>query len=398
MSAGRPSAPVVWSALALCMAVGPLMLYSLSAVSPLVIADLGLSPSQYGAVATLTFAAAAAGCVVVGPVSERARTDRVMVAVSLGAGAGLLLVAVAPAFAWVVVGALVCGVAQSVSNPATNRYVSGLAPRQRNALIGWKQSGVQMSQLTAGLLAPVLALHWGWRFALTAGVVVCLAGALTAALLGSSAPGSQSAVPLTSAAVDAGRHDLAAVRPLRTYTFFVAAGLAATNAYLPLYAHQQLGFGVGTAALTAALLAVIGLASRIWWGRREIPSRAVAPTLAALAMCSTLGAVATVTAQAGLGLLVWVGSALFGISALAANSVTMVTLVSLVPAEVVGVASGSVATGLYLGFAAGPLLFGLLLESGSYWLGWLLPATSFAVAAVVPLGARATFTNPAPAH
>lgn len=392
---------VLWSALALCMAVGPLMLYSISAVSPLVIEDLGLSPSEYGAIATATFGAAAIGCVVLARATDGLGAVRVMVLVSVGSGVGLLAVAAAPSFAWLIAGAALCGVAQSVSNPSTNMYVAGLPARRRSALIGWKQSGVQMSQLLAGVAMPVLALQLGWRVALSAGVVVAVAGVATALLLRSPRPHVVSASG--SGLVAKGLHlpprqrsDLnkAAVRSLQAYTFFIAIGLAATNAYLPLFAHDELGLSIEVAGFTAAVVAVVGLCSRIWWGRQRIAPARTATVLAGLACCSTVGALVAAAAQAGAIPLLWIGSALFGLSALAANSVTMVTLVALMPLEAIGWASGLVATGLYLGFAAGPILFGFLLEATSYRVAWLLPAAAFSIGAMWPLCTRRVFTSP----
>src|SRR5262245_48893034 len=161
----RRDATALWAGLALCMAVGPLMLYTLTAVSPLVIDDLGLSEGQYGAVAAVTFGSAAIGALLLGGPTSRFGARTVMVAVALGSALGLVVLALAHSFAWIAIAAVASGLAQSLSNPATNRVVAGLPAHRRGALIGWKQSGVQMAQLAAGVLAPVIAVAAGWRWA-----------------------------------------------------------------------------------------------------------------------------------------------------------------------------------------------------------------------------------------
>ena len=84
--------------LPLCMAVGPLMLYTLAAVSPLVIEDLEMSDAQYGAVSAVTFISAAGGAFFLGGQSARFTARHVMMGIAIGSGVSLgLLAAAVPA-------------------------------------------------------------------------------------------------------------------------------------------------------------------------------------------------------------------------------------------------------------------------------------------------------------
>jgi predicted MFS family arabinose efflux permease len=367
----------LWSGLALCMAVGPLMLYTLTAVSPLLIADLGLSPVRYGAIATVTFGSAALSALALGGPSSRFSGRSVMVAVAIGSGVGLAVLALAHNYAVVLAAAVVCGVAQSLSNPATNRVVAGLPAERRGALIGWKQSGVQMAQLAAGLLGPTVAVLAGWRWAAAAGIALAIAGVISAiAIRVTPCEASRSA--------DAQVARRASVRTLAAYTFFMGFGLQATNAYLPLFAHRRLGFDARTAGLTAAVVGLVGLVSRIWWARSSDRGGLQPTTLLTLALGSATGVLLTLAATVAGGWLLWVGASVFGAAALASNAVTMVALVRSVPAASLGAATGLLVTGMYVGFATGPLAFGLALDHGAgFGVAWLLPLVAFGIAALI---------------
>ncbi|MGW5382443.1 MFS transporter [Nocardia sp. NPDC003963] len=367
---------VLWVALAACMGVGPLVLYAFTALSPLVTGDLGLTPTQYGAVSTIAFAAAAVTALLLGRRTSRVESGTLMIAVSVGAAVGILLLAVATTYAVVVAAAVVAGAAQALSNPATNRLVAGLTPDRRGALIGWKQSGVQMSQLAAGLLAPSLAVLAGWRVAVACCLLVAVIGVLSARRVRSAAEVGMSGPERSAGTVS--------VPMLTVYTFFMGFGLQATNAYTPLFAHQRLGFGVRTAGLTAAVIGVVGLVSRIWWGRRSDRQELASSTFTVLALGAAAGVALVVSAVRLGGWAVWAGAGVFGASALASNSVMMSALVRSVPRARLGAATALLVTGLYLGFATGPLTFGLALDRAlSFELAWLIPLAAFAVAAVL---------------
>jgi len=375
----RRDEAALWSALALCMGVGPVMLYTLSAVSTPVIDDLGLSDGQYGAIATVTFGAAALGALVLGTALAAMRLSPFMVGVAVGSGAGLVLLALAPSYGFVIAAAVLAGVAQSLSNPATNRMVAELPAQRRGALIGWKQSGVQMTQLLGGVLAPSIAVVVGWRWTPAIGVAIAVAAVASALAI---------RIPRVAEAPIVHEHGgpRVSVATLTAYTLFMGFGLQATNAYLPLFAHRRLGFDLRTAGLTAAVIGSVGLVSRIWWARSSDRAGLKPITLVTLAGGSALGVLLALLSPTLGGWLVWVGAGVFGAAALASNAVTMVALLHSVPRATLGAATGLLVTGMYVGFAAGPLAFGLTLDHGaSFDVAWLLPLAAFGIAAVIGL-------------
>lgn len=383
-SAREQASPALWMSLFVCMGIGPLFLYTLTAISPLVIADLDLSPAEYGAISTVTFGSAALSALLLGGPSNRFGARTVMVAVSVGSITGLAVLALAESYAVVLVAGVLSGVAQALSNPATNRMVAGVPVQQWGALIGWKQSGVQAAQLVAGLSAPLIAAAAGWRRAVAAGVLLGLLGVVSAL---ATRPGA-------GADRTQGRSEESgpiSVGTLTAYTFFIGFGLQATNAHLPLFAHVELGLGLRPAGLIAALVGLVGLLSRIWWGRRADAGSRQAATLLTLAVGAALGVVLVMASTLVGSWLVWVGAAVFGAAALASNSVTMVVLIGTVPVESLGTATAFLATGMYLGFGTGPLAFGLTLDLGAgFGVAWLVPLAAFVAAALISLPRRIT--------
>lgn len=378
-SAPEQASLTLWMSLFVCMGIGPMFLYTLTAISPLVIADLDLSPTEYGAISTVTFGSAALSALLLGGPSNRVGARTVMAAVSVGSITGLVVLALAESYAVVVVAGLLSGAAQALSNPATNRMVVGLPGQQRGALIGWKQSGVQAAQLVAGLAAPLIAAAAGWRWAVAAGVVLGLLGVV-------SALATRPARPERTADKTEESTGPISVARLTAYTFFIGFGLQATNAHLPLFAHVVLGLGLRPAGLIAALVGLVGLLSRIWWGRAADKGSRQAAALLTLAVGAAVGIVLVMASALAGSWLVWVGAAVFGAAALASNAVTMVALISAVPAASLGTATAFLSTGMYLGFGSGPLAFGLVLDLGAgFGVAWLIPLTAFVAAALISL-------------
>ncbi len=144
------------------MAIGPLLTYGLSSTSALVIDSLGITAVQFGMLATLTFLTAAALSLTFGRFSDRFPARALLVTVFAGAALSFVVAALSTNYLWLLAAMALSGAAQALSNPVTNRVISDHAPpAKRSPWIGVKQSGVQASQLAAGIGCPTLALTWG---------------------------------------------------------------------------------------------------------------------------------------------------------------------------------------------------------------------------------------------
>jgi MFS family permease len=384
------------------MAVGPLLTHSLSAMSPLVIADLELTEAQFGLLATTTFFVAAVTAVRTGRWADRLAARTLLVVMFGGAALAMLLSAAAPGYAVLLAAMVLSGLGQVMANPATNRLIRLHVPAGRRAgWLGIKQAGVQASQLVAGLTFPALGLLLGWRTA----VLVAVGAVLLLLVHGwwtvpDNHPGTPAARPSRTTSPSGtttpfrsratlrswtglrSRTAGAAARPpmpgaVRAYAAAAALtglGAQAANVYLPLYAHRELGLDVVAAGATVSVSALVGIASRVLWARvMDRPGADGFVLLAGMALGAAASAVLLVLAplHPGLAWAVWPAAVLHGGAALAVSVVVMSAAMRAVPADRVGASTGVVTMGLYAGFCAGPLALGGLLQlTGSFAVGW----------------------------
>ena len=389
-----PAGRTFVTALALSMGVGPLLMYGLTALGPVVIGELDLSRLQFGSLATTAFVSAAVSSAFVGVLVDRANDRTTMTVLFVGSALALYVAAAARDYAWLICAVILSGGVQALSNPVTNRLISRRThASRRGTTMGIKQSGVQVAQAFAGLALPLVAVVVGWRGALVAASAMAVIGMVLAArtLVGQDAPAAPS-VPS-----EVRRPLPSVVTWLAAYAFLSGCALQATNVYLPLYGYERLGMSMPTAGLLAAVIGCVGLMARVLWGRlvnrRESPRAA----LAVLALGAAVGVTAILFAEDAGSALAWAGAAVFAATGIAANVVLMVSVLQMVPGGSVGRASGTLAIGLYLGFASGPLLFGALVDAThSYRIAWLTVGLIYLVSGAMALARTQWGHVPAP--
>jgi len=363
--------------LTMAMGVGPLVIFTLSSLAPELVRDLGVQRVQLGLLATVTYLAAAPLCLMAGPIMRWLNATTVLFLLFGLAAIALALISGARSWWWLCSAAFLSGVVQSMSNPVTNLLVSTSSSRRRGALMGVKQAGVQMGQLCAGVVA-LAALLVSWRVATLATVPICLLGlVLTLGLRRTHAPPT---------VVSAGPRGLPREAWwLFAYSFFVAVAVQASNVYLPLFGTERIGLTPAVAGSTMTLIGLLGIASRIGWGRASDGPRPASSSLSILAGTSLLAAgVFGLAAATGNPVVLWVGVVVHAAGAIAANVVIIHALITIVRPEQVAAASGYQALAQYLGFAVGPLSFGLLVDhAGTYAVGWGMVASGYVVALMI---------------
>ena len=391
------------------VAAGPILLYGLSATSDSIIAELGISEAHFGLLATTCFGAAAVGSATLGRLADRHSDLSLMAFIFVLSTLALLLVAVPDGFWMLLLAAALSGIAQSFPNGVTNRILLERVPTVRR--IGWvgiKQSGVQVSQLVASLLFPVLAIGIGWRgAALTVAIIPLILLAMTWRSLRTTpllptAPSTVDTDTVDNAATDTPAE--AADRPaepipnsparhpgmvwaLAVFGLINGIGVQATNVYMPLFAVREMSFSLVLGGATAALAGVIGVIARVTWARRMAKGASGPHLLLVLALIALAGAVLFLLADAaGWALLVWVAVAFHGISALGVSVVLMAALMRAIPAASMASASGMVTAGMFFGFALGPLLMGVIVGSpGGFELGWIAVGITYLLCSVLAL-------------
>jgi predicted MFS family arabinose efflux permease len=373
-------------------AIGPLLNHALAAASPILTLELGISAGAFGLLATLLFASAALASMALGWLADILSIRGQLILNFGGTALALVIASIGPVY-WLMVAAVVLGgVTQVIANPTTNRVIYQRVPLSNRATwIGVKQSGVQASQVFAGLFFPAVSLWIGWT-----GASLIAAGVALVLLIWSlhNLPGES-------------RTDWASIRdvvrprrirqrgstprlPSAVWLYAIAAflsgtGTQATNVYLSLFAVREIGLGVIAGGIALGVAGFLGVISRIWWGRAlgrgHTPGRLLTLIAAGAVAGMVSMAVASMTHEP---VMFWVGVVLHGITVLGTNVVVNGGAMLAVSAGRIGAASGVITMGIYAGFTCGPVGMGALVEAtGDFTAGWIAVALVYAVLLVL---------------
>jgi predicted MFS family arabinose efflux permease len=361
------------------MALSMLPLFLLGALGPYVVGPLGIGAPLLGVLVSVGFAVAAVLSLFAGPAVTAIGPRRCLVALFGVSAAALALFAVAPGYGLLVLAVAASGLPQALANPATNQLIATRVPAvRRGGLTGIKQSGVQLGAFLAGLPLAAVAAAADWRVA----VGIAAGGALVAALATFGVPADARPARLPSLSAVCPRGD---ALWLSGFSVLLGAGISAINTYVALFATRQLGTPVALGSALIAVLGVAGIFGRVLWSRRAARRGSPGALLAPLA----LGAAASALALGASALFgtwwVWAGVLGIGACAVAANAVSMVTVIATVRPEFIGRDSAVVSAGFFTGFAIGPLLMGSLVQAAGdrFEGGWLLVSLEFLGAAAV---------------
>lgn len=393
---GGASGGAVLAVLVGIMGVGPLLNYGVSASSALVVDRLGIPDGLLGSVVSVVFVSAALTSLWLGRLADRLSVRAQLAIVFGGSALALVCAAFAQHYAMLLVAAALVGPTQAIANPTTNRIILAEAPPGRKtSWIGVKQSGVQASQLFAGLFFPTVALAFGWTgAALGAAAVAGVLWVLAVRVVG-RVPDDASAAPRAALSAD---RTSAATGPLPAAVWLTAAiaflmglGTQAANVYLALFAVRELDFPVVLAGAAVAVAGVVGVLSRIAWGRRMDAGDRPTTLLIMIGLGAIGSTVLLVLAgELHAGGLLWAAAAVHGMTALGTNVVLNAFLLFLVPRERIGAASGVNSMGMFAGFSLGPIVMGAVLgATGHFTLGWWVMGGLYAAGILVVLVLRA---------
>ena len=379
---------------AAAMVVGTSMTFTVAVLAPFMIEDGVVGLTSLGAIPAAYYFAASAASRPAGMLADVVGGRRAIVLMCSINGAALLVLALAPALWVMILAALAGGAAMSVSNPSTNLVVmSTFVVGRRGAALGWKQAGVPLSGVLAGVLLPSLAGWVGWRWSVVASVLIPLIVAVAAILV---LPGAQFARE--------GEHPelRVSVGSLGPFAFLMGVATGALNTYLVVFSVDA-GMSPASAGLVASTFAASAAVSRIGWAvvvERLGHPRVVLLLLAALS-ATTVVALPHIPAGWQLGAVALVcGAAVLGWQAAA-----QLTVLSSVPPRAAGTASAGLLRSFFAGLLAGPLFFAAVLDVADSYDRAFLALGSVAAAAGIVVAVRApvvTFVGrrrePAPSH
>ena len=392
--AGAQRAPsILLFVLIAAMAVGIVFNFGVTSLSAPLIETFGITDGQFGIILSTIFLSAGLTSTLLGVLADRLRTIVQFAIIMIGTLLAFIVTIVWHSFAGFIVAALLVGPAQAMSNPVTNRLVATRVPAaQRSVWMGWKQSGVQMGMLVAGLSFPLIAAVGDWTAAALFGAAIsaaCFAiswvvlNRLRRPANGAPTPSTGSIVTNPSEATKLPP----AVWVFAAISFLNAVGTQGVNTYVSLFSIREFDFPVELGGLLLGVIGVIGILSRVGWGRVNGSWGRPAPLISIMNLggIAGLGALclASITGQAWL---VWVGIAMHAALPLAANVVINSGIIAAAPRARIGIASGLVSAGMYLGFASGPAIIGWLVDhTGGFLASWGAVACTYGLCFVLAL-------------
>ncbi len=344
--------------------------------------EFEISRGQLGLLIGMSMVIGGACSPVVGVLTDRLGGRKALALTFALAGLGYLVMAGAGFYFFLAVAALLAGVANGLTNPATNKLiVTEVTPGRRGIITGTKQSGVQIGTALLGLLVPLGVITWGWR------PTVLIAGIVWLAFLPITL---RVTTPVPVSERLTGPHWASAFREVWPISAFgLLIGIASSFLILlPLFAEEALGFDRISAGRASALTAVSAIVGRLAWPRRAERRQAFPATLRTLAVFTVVG-VAILAASVNASWLLWPAAFVMGASAASWNSVGMLaTIVTAGPSRA-GAATGWVQLGFLTGSGMSTPIFGWLVDqTGSYHPALGIAAVAAAIAAVVITFAR----------
>jgi MFS family permease len=240
-------------------------------------ADLGMSPSQYGLVSSSFYALFSISAVVVGFLANRRSNKRILLVMSLVWALTQLPVIFFASFATLLVSRTVLGAAEGPANPlAVNAAQKWFPDHRRNLPTSLVNLGAALGVV---LMAPLLSFlidNHGWRSAFFVMMVLGVVWAVVWSLVGkegrTSTPGAdqapepspEDAVTGDALVATAGRVPYRAIFLSGTGLAVFIAGfavywaLALLVAWVPLYLNKPLGLGTATAGTLIVLPWLLG--------------------------------------------------------------------------------------------------------------------------------------------
>lgn len=383
----------------LMQVIASFMAQSLPVVAPLLTGSLDLAAESIGNLSALNALGTVLFLAFGGPFLARLGPVRMLQVGAALSAAGLLALGIGtvPALAFA---ALLLGIGYGPSPPAGSRILAATAPPQHRSLIfSVKQAGAPLGGVLAGLVTAPVASAFGWGTAL----VVCAATALLAALsiqgLRQELDAERDSRRSISLASVFSRGTLAApftalglapaILPLTLLAVSFAVVQGCLFTFTVTWLVETRGLSLVQAGSAFAAMQGSGVVARIvlgWLADRT--GRPIVNLLVqGLAASGAVVLLASIPAAPGLALAATL-SGLAGFTAASWNGVYMAEVARLSPRDRVSDATAGSTLLTFLGYVAGPALYGVLVTLSG---GWVVPmlATAGQLAVVTLLVAPA---------
>lgn len=368
---------VLWAIAVTTCGVLPVFLVGGLAVQ--IRSELGFGTAALGIAVSLFFTTQALSSALVGRIVERVGSRRSMQAAALGSAASLLSIALFADSRNGLIGFLVLGgLANAASQVAANLALArGVRTGRQGLAFGMKQASIPAATLLSGLAVPLVGITIGWRWAFVGGALGALATACTMPNTSegeirhhTNEPGDDMRpMSLILLALGIGLGSAAAV-PLGA--FIVASGVDA-------------GLRVESAGILLAAGGAVGIVVRLALG--WLADRRSAGHLRIVAAMLIVGTAGFVLLATGMSWLFVLGTMLAFGAGWGWHGLFNFAVVKYNP-NAPAAATGITQTGAAAGSAAGPFLFGVIVESASYGTAWLSAGAAALIAVAAILAGR----------
>ena len=285
------------------------------------------------------------------------------------------------------------GFATAAMNPASFQVLGPRTSASNAGLImSFKQTGVPLGAMLAGILAPVLVIQFGWRQTILevafASAVIAIALLPTLRWLDSS----KGATPNKSYRPFGPAKSLLALPGMQRFMIAgmsCAAMLLCLRTFFIVYLVSHVGFDLVTAGIAFGASQAAGIVGQVGWAALSDRKLGAHPVLGLLCFLMAIAAALTALVTINWPTAAVIGLAvLFGISAAGHLPVVLGEVVRRSPPGQAGVLTSGANVFLIGGIIIGPLLFGVVAWAFGYAIAFLVLAfCSFggALTVVLPL-------------
>ena len=354
-----------------------------AAIAPELARTLDLPVSMIGFQVSLAYVGATLMSLCGGLVQRKLGAVRANQIAATAIGLSLLIIAI-PHVAALFVGSLGLGIAYGMTNPAASHLMMKIAsPTNRNLIFSVKQTGQPLGGVVAGLMAPPIAIAFGWQWSLMAGAFLALSTVLLIQPLRAKLDGDRDPTTKFRSAVF---KDVSLVLRIRELRLLALAALTFSGVQLALMTFavtmlvEDVKFDLVLAGVGLAVIQIAGVAGRLGWGVIADRNGDGRKTLLFAQSLSVVAAVATAFLSDSMPLVAVFGILfLFGMSAVGWNGVFMAEIGRLAPEGKIGSATGGVLVPTFIGVMMGALVFSAIHEVTATY------TMSFAILALVTM-------------
>jgi MFS family permease len=365
---------------------------SLAVLAPMLMAAAEMPPAAFGWISGAVglgsvwlYMANSAFTVPLGPIKA------LMVAVVIAmAGAALIATGF---YTMMIVGACLIGFALATATPAGSQILAdNTPPASRSRMFSFRQAGVPLGGVIAGIGASVLATHFGWRLTLVAFVALVLATSIPLLLAPSHFNARRPLSPFRLGALFALSNSR---QPFLTIATIPGLGLISLgsigfatvqgvlNTFFVTFLANGLGYDLKLAGLLYAVNQATSVTGRIVLGFVGDWIGSPRPVLVGLAALSAASALAIALIRSGWSIPALITIAVFsGLSVATWNGLFAAEVASLAPERVSEASAGS--TFFVFGtYVVTPPVAGLVITWFGYRAAFAMAAVCVAISGVV---------------